>query len=166
MKTQFFNKNKRKYGLLIISILLLGVVVFAYNLVSEPELLAGYILLEENILYLDEVEVITTEDKDRIVELDLKDEDLPNGYYIHNRGKETILFELTDETVYTFIDYQLLFVEEPSGDRLYKTTKKENFVKHLNTSYFDEPPAGKVPFFIEVKNGKAISVTEKFLFTQ
>lgn len=37
---------------------------------------------------------------------------------------------------------------------------------HLNTSYSDEPPAGKVPFFIEVKEGKVISITEKFMFTQ
>ncbi len=29
-----------------------------------------------------------------------------------------------------------------------------------------DPPAQKVPFFIEVKDGKVISITEEFIYTQ
>lgn len=169
MKTRIFSimdKNKKKSGLSIISILLIGLIFTSCSIASEPEALVGYIVLEENTLYLDEVEVITIEDKDRIAELALKDGDMPNGYYIHNPSTERKSFELTDKTAYTFTDFNLLFVEDAEGDRLYTTSKKENFIQHLKTSYSDEPPAQKVPFFIEVKDGKVISITEKFLFTQ
>ena len=39
-------------------------------------------------------------------------------------------------------------------------------MQHLTTSYTDDPPAQKVPFFIEVKDGKVISIIEEFIFTQ
>lgn len=167
MKTQIYlNMDKGKHWLLVISILFLGLTFSACTSAYKPESLVGYIVLEGNTLYLDEVEVITTEDKDRIAELNLKDVDMPNGYYIYNSSTETTAYELTDETTYTFTDYHLLFVENPDGDRLYTTTSKENFIQHLNISYSDEPPAGKVPFFIEVKDDKVISITEEFIFTQ
>lgn len=130
------------------------------------KLLAGYIVFDGDILYLDEVEVITTENKNRIAELDLKDSDMPNGYYIYNPSNEKTSFELTDKTSYTFTDYHLLFVENPDSDRLYTTTSREEFIQHLTTSYSDNPPAQKVPFFIEVKDGKVISIIEEFIFTQ
>lgn len=133
---------------------------------DKQGVLAGYIILEENILYLDEVEVITTENKSRIAELDLKDSDMPNGYYIHNLSKEKTPFELTDKTSYTFTDYNLLFPENTEERRLYTTTNKEEFIQHLTTSYSDNPPAQKVPFFIEVRDDKVISIMEEFIFTQ
>ena len=91
----------------------------------------------------------------------------PYGYYIHNPSPETISFELTDQTVYTFTDYHLLFAEEPDGDRIYTTTEKEKYIQHLKTS-FAVPFTGKIPYpvFIEVKNDKVVSLTEKFIFTQ
>lgn len=138
---------------------------------------AGYIVLEKNTLYLDEVEVITTEslaqmlglnlyDPDRIDELELTTGDMPNGYYIHNPSTETVSFELTDDTIYDFTDHQLLFVEHADGNRHYRTTKKDEFIQHLDTSYSNVPRAGTVPFFIEVQDGKVIRITEKFIFTQ
>ncbi len=134
--------------------------------VSETESLAGYMVIEDNVLYLDEVEVITQKDEEKITKLGLKQQDdMPNGYYIHNPSTEKQTYELTDETVYTFVDVNLLFVKNADGDRLYTTTKKEEFIQHLNTSYSDLPPAQKVPFFIEVNDNKVISVTEKFEFT-
>ncbi len=133
---------------------------------SIPRLITGYMVIEDNLLYLDEVEIITMEDKERIEELDLKQNaDMPNGYYIYNADIEKQTFELTDETTYTFVDHNLLFVKNEDGDRLYTTTKKEEFILHLNKSYSDSPPAQRVPFFLEVKDGKIISITEKFEFT-
>ncbi len=133
---------------------------------SMPKLITGYLVIEDNLLYFDEVEIITMEDKDRIEDLKLKQNaDMPNGYYIYNADKEKQTFELTNDTTYTFVDYNLLFVKNEDGDRLYTTTKKEEFILHLNKSYSDSPPAQKVPFFLEVKDGKVISITEKFEFT-
>lgn len=131
-----------------------------------PRLITGYMVIEDNILYLDEVEIITIENKDRIEELKLKQNvDMPNGYYIYNAEIEKQTFELTNETTYSFVDYNLLFVKNEDGERLYTTTKKEEFILHLNKSYSDSPPAQKVPFFLEVKDGKVISIKEKFEFT-
>lgn len=133
---------------------------------SEPESLVGYIVIEDNTLYLDIVEVITLEDIERIIELGLnQQDDFPNGYYIYNSDTEKDTYDLTDETAYTFVDSNLLFVNDEGGDRSYTTTKKEEFIEHLSTSYSDLPPAQNVPFFIQVKDGKVISITEKFEFT-
>lgn len=144
---------------------------------SETESITGYIVLEGNTLYIDEVEVMTTEEVDRITglnfhhpermaELGLEDGDMPNGYYIHNPSTETTSYKLTDGTTYTFTDINLLFIDDADGDRQYTTTAKENFIQHLNTSYSDQPPAGHVPFFIEVRDGNVVSITEIFWFTQ
>jgi beta-lactamase regulating signal transducer with metallopeptidase domain len=131
---------------------------------SMSKLITGYMVIEDNLLHLDEVEIITLEDKERIEELGLKqNSDMPNGYSIYNADQEKQTFEITNETAYTFVDYNLLFVKNADGNRLYTTTKKEEFILHLNKSYSDSPPAH--PFFVEVKDGKVISVTEKFEFT-
>ena len=58
-----------------------------------------------------------------------------------------------------------LFIKEDDDERLYTTIKKEEFIQHLNKSYSDLPPAQKVPFFVEVKDGRVISITEKIEFT-
>lgn len=132
----------------------------------QHELLAGYMYIEGNTLYLDEVEIIKTEDKGRIAELGLNAaRDLPNGYHIHNPVVKTISFELTDDTIYTFTDFNLYYVKEADGKRIYTTTKKEEFIK--GSSYRDVPLAEqKIPYFLELHDGKVISITEEFIYTQ
>lgn len=134
---------------------------------SMPRLITGYMVIEDDILYIDEVEIIYREDTERIEELEELGESIttPSGYHIYNPNTDKQTFEITKETTYTFVDYSFLFLEDGVADRLYTTTKKEEFILHLNKSYSDIPPAQKVPFFIEVKDGKAISITEKFGFT-
>lgn len=140
--------------------------------VTQPEsedpsaLIIGYIEIDGNVLYVDDVEVIMLDNRDRMMELGLTDEDLPNGYFIYNPNIEKNTYELTADTIYTFTDYHLLYIEEADGDRIYRTTEIEHFMNHLNTSYSDQPPASKVPFFIEVKEGEVVSITEEFQFTQ
>ncbi len=101
-------------------------------------------------------------------EFGLNESDFPNGYSIiqKNNGGETI-FELTDGTIYTFTDVNLLFVNEPESNRLYTTTKKDEFLKHLGEYNLNDVPLSKqtLPYFIEVKYGKVISITEKFKYT-
>ncbi len=162
------NYKKPRFWVIALSVIIaasvgIGLLVNPYS--PNPDLITGYIVIEDNLLYLDKVEIIRTEDQERIEELGLKDTDMPNGYHIYNADMEKQTFELTNKTTYTFVDYNLLFVKEEDGDRIYTTTKKEDFIQHLNTSYSDSPPAQKVPFFLEVKDGKVISITEKFEFT-
>lgn len=137
-----------------------------YTYSSLSKLITGYMIIEHNLLYLDEVEIITREYKERIEELSMiEDINMPSGYHIYNADKEIQTFELTNETSYTFVDYHFLFVKEDDGVRLYTTTKKEEFIQHLNKSYYDSPPAQKVIFFVEVKDGKVTNITEKIEFT-
>lgn len=131
----------------------------------ELESVTGYIVIDNNTLHLVEVEIITLEDTERITELELtQQEHMPNGYYIYNLGTEKE-YVLTEKTAYNFIDSDLLFVENKDGDRKYTTTEKDEFIQYLNTSYSDSPPAQNVPFLIQVKDGKVISITEQFEFT-
>jgi len=138
---------------------------------STPQLqsLAGHIFIEGNTLYMDEVEIVTTEDEDRIAELGLTvQSDLPSGYHIHNPDTQIISYELTDDTEYTFTDYGLLYVKEADGNRLYVTTKVDEFIK--GSSYQDIPlqeqRTPKIPYFLELRDGKVISITEEFIYTQ
>ncbi|WP_105616370.1 hypothetical protein [Vallitalea okinawensis] len=127
---------------------------------SKEDLLIGHISIESHTLYLDEIEWITDEDKDRIEELELSQQnDMPNGYYIHNPSTDTVSFEITDETIYNFIDWGNDFTSQ-EADRNYSTTNKSDFIKYLNT-YSDD--AAKVPFWVEVKDGYIISITEQFV---
>jgi hypothetical protein len=146
-------------------------------------LLAGYIVIEGDFLYLDEAEVLMTgneddllllnvmeldvaiaiNDEERMAELDLRESDFLNSYYIHNPGKEIAAYELTDETVYSFIDVYRLFTPESGAAVRYSTTKKDEFLQHLGVYY--DPPNPPYVIFVKVQDGKVLSVTEVFLFT-
>lgn len=144
----------------LISVLILLVSCNADENDDNKKLHIGYIKLEENVLYLDEVEWITDENKDRIKELDLSQQsDMPNGYYIFNLTSDTILFQIKEKTVFNFIDWGNDFVGEDE-DRNYSTTSQEEFIQYLNT-YSDK--AAKVPFWIDIKDGYVISITEQFV---
>ena len=129
------------------------------------ELMAGYIVIEGDILYVDRVEIVTERDSERIEELGLELGDMPSGYFIYNKDEEKDVYELTNETLYMFVDVNLLFYKGKNEEKIYSTTEKEKFIEHLRVSYFDFPPAQNVPFFIIVEDGKVVSVTEEFRFT-
>ena len=113
------------------------------------------------------MEIVEWDDQDRVKELGLNQSDFPNGYSIIHRNNGETTFELTDETIYTFTDVNLLFVNEAESNRLYTTTKKDEFLKHLSEYNLNDIPLSeqKLPYFIEVKDGKVISITEKFKYT-
>lgn len=178
--------NYKKPGLWMVTILMVVLIGVSVGCMTNPkgngngsdtpkngeessygaELLAGYIFIEGNSLYLDPVEIIKIEDEDRRAELGLSGQnDLPNGYHIHNLVTETMSFKLTDNTVYTFTDFNLEYVKEADGNRIYQTTKLEEFVN--GSAYPDLPLAEqKIPYFLEVHDGQVISITEEFIYTQ
>lgn len=131
----------------------------------ESESLVGYMVIKDNTVYFDEVEIVEAKDKERMAQLGLRDTDMPNGYIIINQNKEEMIFDLRDGVVFTFTDMDLYFVTEEKGTRLYTTTKKDEFVKHLGKLNDIPLVEQKIPYFIDVKEGKIISVTEKFEFT-
>ncbi len=131
-----------------------------------PESLAGYIFIGNNEIVLDEVEIITREDKDEIEKLGLVEaNDYPSGYYIYNPEVKKVSLQITDDTKYIFTDYNQLYTKDENGERLYETTKLNEFLK--GSSYHDIPlEEQRIPYFLEVYDGKVISITEEFIYTQ
>jgi hypothetical protein len=111
-----------------------------------------------------------------------------NGYAIEHLGRDIVSFEVTSDTVFTFTDTNLHFVDESSMDRKYQTTILEEFLTHrgssnrlhclYNIDHIMTPeefllrstcecaPRRYPIVFIQVKDGQVMSVTEEFLFTQ
>ena len=90
---------------------------------------------------------------------------MPGGHIIRPLNQDIRAFEITDTTIFNFVDIHLLFVEDEDGDRQYMTTYVDKFILHLETNYSDRPPAQTVPFLIEIVDGQLISVTEDFRLT-
>lgn len=131
---------------------------------DEAASVVGYIVIEDNTLYVDEVELVTLEDEARMEELGLTQVDLPNGYHFHNEEIAQAEYELTEDTTYTFVDVEVLFVGE-TDERKYTTNEKDEFVQHLSVAFTDTPPAQTVPFFMEISDGKVVSIVEEFEYT-
>lgn len=160
-------ENKPKFSKIkrTIVILLIGMVaLMCISSNKSGELRIGYIILKENNLedntfLLDEVEWVTTEDKERMKELNLTVEDLPSGYYIYNPTAEEIKLTVNEKTIYEFIDWNGIYIGEKE-DKRYTTTNKEEFVTNLK-SYIGE----KVQplFWVEIKDGVIIKIKEQLI---
>ncbi|PKM50969.1 MAG: hypothetical protein CVV02_08510 [Firmicutes bacterium HGW-Firmicutes-7] len=163
----------KKSIILLIILLLFSMIGCVKNEVedteNEVEVLTGYIVIENNNLHFDQVEIVKIENKERMEKFDLDESDMPNGYAIINENQEKTTYELADKVVYKFTDINLNFIEESEaeGDRVYITTKKDEFLKHLSEYNLNDIPLSeqKIPYFIEVQDGKVISIEEKFEYT-
>ncbi|QUH26612.1 hypothetical protein [Serpentinicella alkaliphila] len=161
----------KKSIVLLIIVLLFSMTGCVKTKVEDPEneieVLIGYIVIEGNNLHFDQVEVVKREDKERMEELDLDESDVPNGYAIINVNQEKTTYELADKVVYTFTDVYLNFIEESEDDRVYITTKKDDFLKHLGEYNLNDIPLFEqtIPYFIEVQDGKVISIEERIEYT-
>ncbi len=104
--------------------------------------------MTENTITVDVIEFITYDDAERIKELNLTENEMPDGYYIYNQDTETVTWNLDSQTVYRFIDWNGDFIgfEYPEE---YTTTDLQEFRKYIGT-YQDAAPgiAGSVSFSI------------------
>ena len=162
---------KKSIILLLATLLLFSVAGCNKNEVADPksevELLVGYMVIEGDTLRFDEVEIVKMEDKERMQELDLKDSDMVNTYVIINENQEETTFDLADEVEYIFTDINLNFIKESEGDRIYHTTEKDEFLKHLDEYNLNDIPLSEqtIPYFIKVQDGKVISIEERIEYT-
>lgn len=155
------------------SIVLLFIVLLVFPLlgctatIEEIEESIGYIVIEDNFLHFHQVEILKIEDKERMNELNLTEKDMPNGYAILRTNQADETYELADEVKYIFTDTNLNFIEESEaeGNRLYTTTKKDEFFIHLGDSNNNPLSEQKTPYFIKIQNGEVISIEEKFEYT-
>lgn len=104
-----------------------------------------------NSFEFDEVEWITSNDTDRIKELNLNsDSDLPNGFYINNPTSDIKNYTVTDETEYQIIDL--------NNNGKASTVDLNGFVTHIN-QYTDYSP----PFWIVIDNNMVIRIVEQYI---
>lgn len=155
---------KKRYasfvGLLVLSLTLIACSqTSSSDGTDKTQSYAGYLWLEGDTLKIDAFEFITTDDQTRIQELGLTDMDMPSGYYIHNESEELISFAVDEKTQYTFYDVSNFFVKEEE-DKKYSTTDKDEFHTFL---YRGKEEPIRVPFQIETKADKVVSITEIFV---
>lgn len=161
----------KKAIILLITLLSFSVIGCTKTEVSGPENgieeLTGYIVIKDNTLHFDQVEIIEIDDKERIKELDLDEKDMPNGYAIINEVQEERSYELIDKVEYTFTDVKLNFIEESEaeGDRVYTTTKKDEFLRHLGDLNDIPLLEQTIPYLIRIQDEKIISIEERFKYT-
>ncbi|MDO4719146.1 MAG: M56 family metallopeptidase [Peptostreptococcaceae bacterium] len=132
---------------------------------GEIQAMVGYMRIQDDEIIFDEVEIVEGEDRKRIEELSLSEEELVAGYAVVNRQEEERIFAFADTVFCSFTDVGMRFVKEEDGDRLYSTADKEEIraiFEYLNTI---PPEKHGAPVFIEVKDGKVIAIIEKLRYT-
>ncbi len=128
----------------------------AYNLYE------GYITVEDDKLLVNDFEFIDLADQYWIETLELTEEDMPNGYYIHDISDERLTFTLSEETRYNFYDTGAQFVSEDSESRMYTTTNLNDFLTKFGAD--GNGDFGKTPFEIQVlEDGQVLSISEIFV---
>ena len=172
---------------------------------NEERLLVGPIVIRDNWLYVDlveifmhdeegfiiaglsdaalaGVEILTADDHERIAELGLDLSNFHNWHYIReNAGDGPLRFEITDETVFTFIDTGSRFIDDdPEGNpRRVANVGVDDFIIYiaeatwrvpippvLNPDNIGADTTARRPYFVTVQGGRVVSVLEEFIFTQ
>ncbi len=113
--------------------------------------------MTESTVTVDVIEFITDADVERIKELNLTENEMPDGYYIYNQDTETVTWNLDSQTVYMFIDWNGDFTDSEYPEE-YTTTDLQEFRKYIET-YQDAAPG--MPFFFQIENGVVRLILEK-----
>lgn len=100
--------------------------------------------------HLDQVEWLTEEDADRLKSLNINPNDLPNGYYIHNPNTYPMFHQVSEDIIYSIIDWQ--------GDAKQKTVSMEEFLASLE-GYGEGSP----PYWVITKDGHVKRITEQYI---
>ena len=150
---------------------------------SETEHFVGYIYIVGNTLYINRVELTVFDAEgiypgidytlySDIVIVGLDDAmaaHMPSGYHTRHLGAEVLSFEITNETVFTFVDLHMYFGTDETGNRLYSTTITNEFLQyHVSNFPFDyegAPLYRRIPYFISVRDGQVLTLNESFWLT-
>ncbi|SKC36064.1 M56 family metallopeptidase [Maledivibacter halophilus] len=106
--------------------------------------------IEKALFHLDRIEWLTDNDTERLRELNIDANDMPNGFYIHNPNKYPMYCEVTDQTQYSIINW---------GEEItHKSVTLEEFIQYLE-QYSEFAP----PFRIVTKEGYVKSIIEQYV---
>lgn len=126
--------------------------------ITEIGYITGFEESKFTQITFDPVEWITFEDTERMKEVGLDEEDMPNGYYIYNPEIEEEIYPVDEDTEYRYIDWENAFDD---GDELHTiTTNGEEFCEHLKTY---ENSGAYIPFWVTVKNGILEAIEEQYV---
>ena len=127
------------------------------NTESEEEVAAFVKKVSVDSIEVDIIEYITDTDTERIKELKLTEDDMPDGYYFFNSDEEVTTWKCNAQTVYTFIDWNGDFTKGEFPVE-YTTMDIEEFQKYIETYDNGEP---RMPFFFRIENGYIKQIIEK-----
>lgn len=106
-----------------------------------------------NSLFLDEVEWVS--DAERAAELGLAEEDMPGGFYVYNEEASQIGCSFAEECSFTILDwynnYSVMEVD------------KQTFLDTIDSREREFNALDRIPFIVEIKDGKIVSVTEQYV---
>lgn len=106
---------------------------------------------ESPSFHLYKIEWLTLEDTERLKELNIAPDDLPNGFYIYTPPQSyPEFFQVKDQTQYSIINWGV--------DTTHKLVAMDEFVRYLE-QYADFAP----PFSIVTKDGYVQSITEQYV---
>lgn len=111
--------------------------------------------LSEDSITIDPVEYIDEGDTERLRELGVTEEDMWDGFYIHNPDEEQTTYTYSDEAVFTFIDWSGEFTGLPYP--AFYTTKSTAEFHEYAEGYRD----GWLLLFFKVENGIVRYVVER-----
>lgn len=100
--------------------------------------------------HLDRIEWLTEDDTEKLNQLGIAPDDMPNGFYIHNPNTYPMHCMVNEET-----EYNIIHLEEEVS---HKSVNIQAFNKYLN-QFSDFDP----PFNIITKDGYVQSITEKYV---
>ncbi|MCM1262907.1 MAG: hypothetical protein NC313_09310 [Butyrivibrio sp.] len=130
----------------------------SYTDENGEEYIAAFLKgMTDSTITVDVAEFITDGNTERVKELNLTEEDMPDGYYIYNPDEETVAWKLDGQTVYTFIDWNGDFTGSDYPEE-YTTTDAAEFQKYIGT-YEDSQPG--MPFFFQIEDGVVKIILEK-----
>lgn len=113
---------------------------------------------ENGEMQLNIVEFITPDDTERIAELELSDQDMISGYYIHDEDESITLLKMPEDTEYIFFDWWDAYTDETDeryeilGERWISTRNAELFYEYW-LPYADSPG---YPFVFTASEEKVI----------
>ncbi len=113
---------------------------------------------ENGTMALNIVEFIARDDTDRIAELELSEQDIISGYYIHDEDESITTLKLPDDTEFIFFDWWDVYTDEEDeryeilGERWISTRDAELFYEYW-LPYADSPG---YPFTFHAEEGKVV----------
>lgn len=116
--------------------------------VVDKKIIAAYIQgfdKSNGIVYVDEIEWLTLEDRERLDALGIDDQELSDGYYINNPYKRVDEYIITENTKFSCIDY---------------STAEEYDV--LEEEWYDKV-SGQAIYWFRVIDGELVSIKEQYL---